>query len=151
VPVPARGMFWGEGVAGALALSVIVRVPFCEPVVIGLRVTLIVHCVPADKFAGRVPQVFVCAKGPLVVMFEIVSDALPAAVNVIDCDALVFPTATSPKHGAMLFVVQASRLAGPSPTPGALAGLIFATIASRSAEPATAGAWADWKEPTVAA
>jgi hypothetical protein len=49
-------------------LSVTVSVPFRTPVVVGVKVTLIVHAVSAGKFAPGPPQVLVWLKSPLAVI-----------------------------------------------------------------------------------
>ena len=61
-----------------LALSVTVKVPVRVPVVVGRKVTLIVHLAPA---ASELPQLLVWAKSPLsaplMAMLLIESGALP--------------------------------------------------------------------------
>ena len=85
VPVPVR-----EAVCGLpLALSVTEIVPLVLPVIVGAKLTLMVHELPA---ATLVPQLFVCVKPALVASPEIVSAAVPPLVSVSGCDGLVVPT-----------------------------------------------------------
>lgn|SRR5579862_1891181 len=70
-PDPVRLMVCGL----LLALSLILTVPVWGPVVVGLKVTVMVHC----PFAGMlVPQVFTCvyADDPLMVMLISVNGTL---------------------------------------------------------------------------
>ena len=89
-PVPVRLIVCGL----PAALSVIAREAVREPVAEGVKVTLIVQLAPA---ATLVPQVFVCAKSPLLVpvtaMLVMLSAAVPLFVSVTVCAALVVPTA----------------------------------------------------------
>ena len=73
-----------------VALSVIVTTPVKVPVDVGLNVTEIVHFLPAKTV---LPQVLVCAKGPVVVMLVMFSVAVPVLVRVAFLTALVVPTA----------------------------------------------------------
>src|SRR5439155_21127861 len=76
-----------------VALSVTVRVAVRVPVAVGLNVTLIVQL---DAAATLVPQVFVCAKSPLLApvraMVVMLNAALPGLERVTGWDALVVPT-----------------------------------------------------------
>ena len=86
VPVPLS-----ETVCGLpVALSVTEIVPLVLPVIVGAKLTLMVHELPA---ATLVPQLFVCVKPALVAIPEMVSVALPLLVSVTGCDWLVVPTA----------------------------------------------------------
>lgn len=81
-PVPVRPTTCGL----PAALSVIVIVPVCVPVAVGVKVTLIEQFAPA---ASEAPQVVVspyCALGTMLLML---SDAVPELVSVTDCAALV--------------------------------------------------------------
>ena len=85
VPVPLI-----ETVCGLpVALSVTETVPLALPVIVGAKLTLMVHELPA---ATLVPQLFVCVKPALVAIPEMVSVALPLLVSVTGCDWLVVPT-----------------------------------------------------------
>jgi hypothetical protein len=46
------------------AVSFTVKVAVSVPTTLGVKVTLMLHEVPAAKLVGRVPQVFVCEKSP---------------------------------------------------------------------------------------
>jgi hypothetical protein len=63
------------------------------PVALGVNVTLIVQDAPA---ATDVPQLFVCAKSPVLVpvmaILVTLNAALPVLLNVTACAALVVPT-----------------------------------------------------------
>jgi hypothetical protein len=81
-PVPVRPTTCGLPVA----LSVIVIVPVCVPVAVGVKVTLIEQFAPA---ASEAPQVVVSAYCALGTMLLMLSDAVPELVSVTDCAALV--------------------------------------------------------------
>ena len=72
-------------------MSVIVTAAVRDPIALGLNVTLIVQLplLAATEF----PQLFVCAKSPVLApvtpMFVMLSDALPVLVSVTDCELLV--------------------------------------------------------------
>ena len=74
--------------ATPLLLSVMVSVPVREPVVVGLKATLMVQKLPA---AALPAQVFVWEKSPLAVMLEIASEALPVLIS-LTVWALLVPT-----------------------------------------------------------
>ena len=59
-PMPVRFAVWGLLVALSLTSSVALRVP----VAVGVKVTLIVQVAPAARVD---PQLFICAKSPLLV------------------------------------------------------------------------------------
>jgi hypothetical protein len=65
------------------------RVPVLVPLAVGLKVTGMVQLAPALTL---VPQVLVSEKSPLVVMPDMVSEALPVLVSVTVCALLLFPT-----------------------------------------------------------
>src|SRR5271169_3413011 len=81
VPVPVKLTVCGL----PLALSVMVIVPGCEPVVVGVNVTLMVQFAPA---ATEAPQVLVCVYFALAAMLVMVSAAVPGLVSVTVCAAL---------------------------------------------------------------
>ena len=103
VPVPVRFTVWGL----PLALSVMVIVPVCVPVAVGVNLTLIEQFAPAASVA---PQVVVSAYCALATMLLIVSEAAPEFVNVTDCAALVVFKAWLPNV----------KLVGDRFTPGAV-------------------------------
>jgi hypothetical protein len=84
-PVPVRLAVCGL----PLALSATAKVPVRVDVVEGLNVTLIEQFAPG---ASVVPQLFVWAKSPVVVIPEIASGAVPVFENVAFWAALVVPT-----------------------------------------------------------
>ena len=63
-------------------MSVMASVPLRVPTTVGLKVTLIMQLDPAATLA---PQVFVCAKSPLIAMLEMDSAPLPELVSVTVC------------------------------------------------------------------
>ena len=71
-----------------LALLVTVSAPVRVPVAVGVKVTDALHEAPA---ASELPQVFDCAKSPLVEMELSAVDAVPLLVIVTDWLALVVP------------------------------------------------------------
>jgi hypothetical protein len=81
-PVPVRPTTCGL----PAALSVIVIVPVCVPVAVGVKVTLIEQFAPA---ASDAPQVVVSAYWALGTMLVMLRDAVPELVSVTDCAALV--------------------------------------------------------------
>jgi hypothetical protein len=89
-PVPERAAVWGL----PAALSVTVTAAVRDPVVVGLNVTLTVHCAPAARLE---PQLLVWAKSPLLVpviaMLLILTDEVVPFFTVIGCAALVVLTA----------------------------------------------------------
>jgi hypothetical protein len=89
------------------ALSVTVTEPDRIPVAVGVKVTLIEQFAPA---ASVVPQVFVWAKFPVLVIAEIVSGALPVFESVVVWAGLVLPTNCPPN----------AKLAGESVALGAV-------------------------------
>ncbi len=73
-----------------VALSVTLNVPLRVPVAVGVKVTLMVQLAPA---ATLVPQLFVCAKSPLVPTELMVRAPLPVFVSVTEMAVLlVFTT-----------------------------------------------------------
>jgi hypothetical protein len=84
VPVPERLTVCGL----PLALSAMLRVPLCVPLLAGVKPTLIVQTFPT---ATLVPQLFVWVKSPLTLMLEIVSASLPVSVSVTDWALLELP------------------------------------------------------------
>ena len=98
MPVPESGIDCGL----FCALSVTIRVPECEPFVIGLKVTLIVHV--AFGFMGVVGQVLVSLKSLVSAPIRIsaidraVPPALVSVTNFVTLPELVFavPKATLP-------------------------------------------------------
>jgi hypothetical protein len=85
VPVPLRLAVRGL----PTPLSVTVTVPLRDPVVVGLKVTVIGQLAPAARV---VPQVLVWAKSPLAVIDVIVSSSVPVLLSVTVCGVLVVPT-----------------------------------------------------------
>ena len=71
-----------------LASSATLRVPDRLPTAVGVKVTLMVQLAPAPT---ELPQLLVCAKSPVVLMFEIVSTPPLEFDNVTACDVLVVP------------------------------------------------------------
>lgn len=61
-------------------MSVIETVPLAVPVMVGAKLTLMVHELPAATLA---PQLFVCVKPALALIPEIVSAEEPMFVSVI--------------------------------------------------------------------
>ena len=86
VPVPVRLTVCGL----LLALSVIVSVPGCEPVVVGLNVTLTVQVPWA---ANELPHVFVCTYAVGVVIDEMLTAVGCLLLTVTVFAALVVVTA----------------------------------------------------------
>jgi hypothetical protein len=68
------------------ASSAILKVPVRDPCAVGVDVTCAMQVLPG---ATAVPQVFVCAKSPVVVSAVIVNGAVPAFVIVTCCPELV--------------------------------------------------------------
>src|ERR1700688_1394191 len=85
VPVPVRLICWRL----PTALSVIVMLPDCVPVAVGVKVILIVHEAFTASVDGLMGQVFVCAYCALAAMLVMLSVALPVLLSVTACDALV--------------------------------------------------------------
>jgi hypothetical protein len=84
--------------------------PVRAPPAVGLKVTLIVQLAPALTV---LPHVLVWEKSPLVVMLDMVSEALPVFVNVTGCALLAVPDIWAAKvseEGAKLTT-------GPVPVP----------------------------------
>ncbi len=71
------------------ALSATVTEPDRVPTAAGVKVTLMVQLAPG---ARELPQVFVSAKSPVIVITEIVSGALPVFESVVLWMGLVVPT-----------------------------------------------------------
>jgi hypothetical protein len=90
MPVPLVLIAWGL----LLALSVIVTTLAADPVVVGLKVTEIVHFLCGNTVF---PQVLVWANGAVAVMLLIDSVALPVFVRVTFLVTLVVPVITLPK------------------------------------------------------
>jgi len=88
VPVPVRVTVCILP-ATPLLLSLMVRVPYRAPPVVGVKVTLSVQLSPAGKLP---PQLLVRAKSPLVVISPKSSTPLPGLDTVTVCAALVEPT-----------------------------------------------------------
>jgi hypothetical protein len=110
VPVPVRLTVWVAG----LALSVTVKVALCEPLAVGVKVTLKVQLPPAATVA---PQLLVCAKSllfvPVMVTLVTLSLALPVLHSIMVSAALVVPFAWLPNQRLV-----GDRLApGPAPVP----------------------------------
>jgi hypothetical protein len=84
-PVPDRAAVWGL----VLALSTMVRVPVRVPMVVGVKVTEIVHVAPAASVFGVRGQVEVWAKSPAVEIPETVSALVVAFVSVMFAGRLV--------------------------------------------------------------
>ena len=85
VPLPDSATVCGL----LLALSLILTEPVRLPIAVGVKVTLMVHLAPPARL---LPQLFVCAKSPLVVMLVMLSDTVPVLVRVTGLEALVVPT-----------------------------------------------------------
>ena len=75
VPVPVRLTVCVAG----LALSVMVKEPFLEPLAVGVKVTLKVQLALAARLE---PQVLVWEKSPLTVMLVMLRTALPVFLRV---------------------------------------------------------------------
>jgi hypothetical protein len=71
-----------------------VSVPDCEPIALGLNVTLAVQLAPAARLAG---QVFEAAKGLPTLTDVTLSAVLPVLVNCTVCAAEVVETLWFPK------------------------------------------------------
>jgi hypothetical protein len=84
-PVPLRLTVWVLPVV-LLLLSVIVRVPLSGPLVLGVKLTLIVHEPPAVTL---LPQLLVWPKLLLAVMLLTLRAAVPLLFRVTACDALL--------------------------------------------------------------
>ena len=85
VPLPERPMLVGP--FGSLVETV--SVPLRDPLAVGAKVTFTAQVAPAARL---VPQLFVCAKSPLVAIEVIDADAVPVFFTVTACGALVVPT-----------------------------------------------------------
>ena len=85
VPVPVRLTTWGL----PTALSVMVMLPDCVPVAVGVNVTLIEQVPFTGSVDGLMGQLLVWANCVLAAMLEMLSAALPVLVSVTDCDPLV--------------------------------------------------------------
>src|SRR5438552_9285752 len=90
-PIPVRLIICGL----LLALSVIVTDPVMVPVVVGLKVTEIVHLAPATTV---VPHVLVWANGTLAATLEMASALVPVLVRVTFFVPLVDPITWLPKE-----------------------------------------------------
>jgi hypothetical protein len=66
LPVPLKAIDWVVGVA----FEATVTDPVRAPVAVGLKVVLMVQAAPA---ASEVPQLLLCAKSPVVEIFEMAS------------------------------------------------------------------------------
>ena len=77
-PVPVRLICWGL----PTALSVIVMLPDCAPVAVGVKVTLIVHEAFTASVDGLMGQVLVCPNWVLAAMLVMLSAALPVFIRV---------------------------------------------------------------------
>src|ERR1700679_3236605 len=89
MPVPDS-----DTVSGLLgALDVTCSDPLAAPVAVGANFRLTVHeaLAPSD-----VPQVLVCANGPVTASCEIDTELLPGLVTVTVCAADVWPTTSLP-------------------------------------------------------
>src|SRR5260370_418094 len=73
-----------------VALSVTTRLPVRVPLLLGVKVTYMVHVEPA---ATPFPQLSVSAKSPVVAMLAICTGAVPLLVSVTVWDGLVVPAA----------------------------------------------------------
>jgi hypothetical protein len=90
-PVPFIG---SAVIGGALSLE-IESVPGNPPAAVGVNVTWIEQL----ALAGSVPgQLFVCAKGAVILIWEMFNDTFPVLLSVIACAALVVPTNCVPKE-----------------------------------------------------
>ena len=72
-----------------VALSVMVIVPGCAPVAVGVKVTLIVQLALTARVDGLMGQLFVCAYWVLAATLVTVRGAVPELVSVMVCAALV--------------------------------------------------------------
>ena len=88
MPVPESVTVCGLPVAS----SVTVNVPLCGPRACGVKVALMVQLPPAGR---AVPQLLVCANGPLATMELMIS--VPAVLSITGSDWLVVPNAWEPK------------------------------------------------------
>jgi hypothetical protein len=114
VPVPVSDTLCGL----PDALSTTVTEPDRVPVALGVKVTLIEQLAAAARVA---PHVFVSAKSPLLVMFEIAIASLPVFDSVMVCAALVVPTGCAPK--SKLVGVRLATGAPPVPASATVCGL----------------------------
>ena len=85
-PVPASCTTCGLPAAS----SVMVTAPVRAPATVGVKVTSMVQSAPA---ATALPQVFVCAKSPVISMLVMAKAASPAFVSVMVSGVLVAATA----------------------------------------------------------
>lgn len=83
--------------APTAALSEMVTVPDRAPLPVGVKEMLIAHPSPTLRMPGRVPQVLVSAKSPVIVMELSVSEALPVFVRCTTSVGLVVPMASDGK------------------------------------------------------
>ena len=90
VPLPERPMLVGP--FGSLVETV--SVPLRDPVTVGEKVTFTAQVVPAARL---VPQLFVCAKSPVVETDETLTLLIPSFEMVTVRAALVVPTVCEPK------------------------------------------------------
>ncbi len=73
-------------------MSVTSKLPLRKRRPVGLNVIEIEHDAPAAKVVGRVPQVFVSEKFPVVAMEARFSTAVPVLLSVMIWAELVVPT-----------------------------------------------------------
>ena len=76
------------------AESETVSVPLRVPVAVGVNVTAMLQFAPGARLD---PQLFDCAKSPLVPIAEMLNVELVRFFSVVDCDPLVLPIFTEPK------------------------------------------------------
>ena len=107
-PPPVSCTAWG--LVGAE--SVIVRAPVRVPVVVGVKITLMVHDPP---FAATVvPQLLVSLKSPVATMLVIVKTEVPGFESVTVCTALLVPIAWLANERV---VGERLAIGAPSPVP----------------------------------
>ena len=85
-PVPVSATLCGD----LIALSVMLSVPVRVPAAVGVKVSMMVHVLPAPTLG---PHIFVCAKSPDIAMELTAKSAFPELVSMTVCAALVEPTA----------------------------------------------------------
>ena len=88
IPLPFNVTVWVVSVPASL-VPVMESAPLRVPVVVGVKVTLMVHEPPAARL---LPHLLVWPKSPLVAMLVMASAATPVLLSVTGCEALVVPS-----------------------------------------------------------
>jgi len=125
VPPPIRATLRGL----PEALSVMVIDPVRVPVVVGVKVTVIVHEEPAIT---EVPQLFVCAKSPDAVIEAMARAPLPVLDSVIVCAGDVEPTSRLAKVRDEVDRFTPGLTMVPVPVSATLCGLPEALLATET-------------------